>query len=178
MKLASRYKVSCKFLFAVQLLVTWLLVFFSTVQGMEIRGIEMIEVNMSDVVFMISVVGTLLLALETLLNSKNRWRQLRSSAGALESIIYQYRSRVGYFELDETSTTSQRPEAELRNALNEWREDLIAGADLALSNLAKEHDASVYRHFQFSGPPKQDEDDFHSPMQPHRYIALRIEPSL
>jgi hypothetical protein len=173
MKLASRYKMKFKILFAMQLLVTWLVVVASTAPLPTA-----IEPQRSNLVFLLSVLGTSLLALETLLNSKSRWRQLRSSAGALESIIYQYRSRVGYFELDATSPTSQRPEAELRNALNEWRKDLIAGADLALSNLAKEHDASVYRHFQFSGTPKEDEDDFHSPMQPHRYIALRIEPSL
>jgi hypothetical protein len=133
---------------------------------------------MSELVFLLAVFGTLLLALETTLNSKNRWRQLRSSAGALESIIYQYRTRVGYFELDPTSPVSQRPEAELRNALNEWREDLISGADLAVTNLSREHSAYVYRHFQYSGSPKMEEDDFHSPMQPHRYIALRIEPSV
>jgi len=120
----------------------------------------------------------MMLTFESLLNAKNRWRQLRSSSGALESIIWQYRTRVGYFEIDPNMPDSHRPEAELRNALNEWRDDLVAGAELASSNLKVVHPPSTYRHYQFEGNPGDDEDNHHSPMKPRLYITHRIEPQM
>ena len=82
---------------------------------------------------------TLLLAAESILNAKSRWRQvlnlpaamscciyvekymiylaicsqLRSSAGVLESIIWCFRTRVAPFELDINNPDSRRPEASI-----------------------------------------------------------------
>ena len=62
--------------------------------------------------------------------------------------------------------------------MQRFHEDLTSSANLGTSNFHREHPAKVYKHFQDSGYPKPGGDDFHSPVQPHRYIALRIQPKL
>mgnify|MGYP007000372653 CR=1 len=81
------------------------------------------------------------------LNPKARWRQLRSSSIFLQSIIWQYRTRTGDFEVDENRSDFSRPENQLCEALNEWRDELLAGAALKTSNLKQKHPPDVYRHF-------------------------------
>ena len=36
----------------------------------------------------------------------------------------------------------------------------------------------MYKHFQVKGAPAKGGDDFHSPVQPQRYIDLRIEKNI
>jgi len=64
------------------------------------------------------------------------------------------------------------------NSVRVFREDLVAGAKLSSSNFHKKHPAKVYKHFQDRGHPKPGNDDFHSPVQPHRYITLRVTPTM
>eukprot|EP00966_Prymnesium_polylepis_P010853 249905-Prymnesium_polylepis.1 len=118
------------------------------------------------------------MSIEGLINAKSRWRQLRSGAGALESILWTYRARVGNFELDENRRDSNAPEAALCRIVNEWRDELVAGASLATTSLKKVHPPEVYKHFQDSGEPELGQDDHQSPVQPHRYIAMRIRPTM
>jgi hypothetical protein len=40
------------------------------------------------------------------------------------------------------------------------------------------HPASTYKHFQDSGGPANGGDDHHTPVQPHRYIELRIKKNI
>ena len=54
-----------------------------------------------QVVFGVSIVFTVVMALDALLKSKQRWRQLRGTAHSLESVIWLYRTRVDEFELQE-----------------------------------------------------------------------------
>jgi hypothetical protein len=77
-----------------------------------------------------------------------------------------------------------------RLASSQWRADLMAGASLKTTNIHREYPASVYRHYQWgpkggsnpfaalgaAGASKL--DDYHTPTQPTRYIALRIKPML
>lgn len=88
-----------------------------------------------------------------------------------------YRTRVGTFELADRE--SRAAESRLCEALDEWREDLVAGGDLQSSALERQHATSVHKHFQFEGRPQSEEaDDHQSPVQPQRYIELRMRPAM
>merc|ERR1740138_1496998 len=93
-------------------------------------------------------------------------------------MIWLYRTRVGPFDLNESRADSSQPEIELCSHLNSWRDELVAGAKLKATQLAREHPPKVYQHFQDRGFPSPGSDDFHSPAQPLRYIQLRIEPMI
>ena len=79
-----------------------------------------------------------------------RWRQLRSCAGALESITWAYRTRVAPFKPDALHPNADDDKAEqvLRMALVEWRQGLSAGADLNNTTLRKQFPESVFKHDQ------------------------------
>ena len=61
---------------------------------------------LGHVVFAITLGISFVLALDTMVNSKSRWRQLRAGAGALQSVIWLYRTRCGDFELDDSNRNS------------------------------------------------------------------------
>jgi hypothetical protein len=148
MHLANRYKVGSKLLFVMQLVLGWVIVFIGTAkEEFDDEGIA----NTSDwrhVVFGLTLGSTLLISLDAMFNAKTRWRQLRSSAGSLESLLYLYRTRVGQFELDPGNEDSRQPELELCAALKKWRLDLVAGGDLQLSSIRREHPETIYFHEQ------------------------------
>lgn len=50
-------------------------------------------------IFFLAVGLSLVLGLDSLINSKSRWNKLRSGAMQLESTIWKYRTRVGNFEI-------------------------------------------------------------------------------
>ena len=79
-----------------------------------------------------------------------RWRQLRSCAGALESIIWAYRTRVAPFEPDALHPNADDDKAErtLHLELVEWRQGLAAGADLNSTTLRRGFPGSVFKHGQ------------------------------
>ena len=135
-----------------------------------------------EAAFILAAVASVLVSIDSILNAKLRWRQLRSGAGSLESMIWCYRTRVGAFEVHSAEPSHSRaPEMALRNALIAWRRNLIAGGDLQVSGLSKEYDASIYTHHQFadSGPlPEDATDDYYSPVKPHKYIDLRLLPTI
>ena len=185
MHLGSRYKRTFKLSFALQLLLGYGAITCATVsEYLRAREGDPTHVDMLiEVVFAISISLSVIQTFDSLLNAKSRWRQLRASATALESLIWCYRTRVGAFELEETLREGRRrPEAALMDALKHFREELIGAANLGVSDFRKRHPPSVYKHFQDSGTPKADADDYHddyqSPVQPHRYIALRIKPTM
>ena len=67
----------------------------------------------------------------------------------------------------------------LCTVLNDWRDELLAGAGLKTSNLMRKYPSHVYRHHQDKGNvATNDADDHQSPTQPNRYIKLRIEPMM
>jgi len=133
------------------------------------------------VAFVISAAAAVLVSVDGLLNAKGRWRQLRSGAGSLESMIWCYRTRVGDFELTTANISSQEPETAMRNALIAWRKNLMTGGDLQLSGFSRTYSPRIFTHHQFpeSGPLRpEDTDDYYSPVQPQKYIELRILPSI
>ena len=82
---------------------------------------------------------------------QGRWRQLRSCAGALESITWAYRTRVSPFG-PSNNTDHDLAERELRRALISWREQLAAGADLNTTTLRRNFPPRVFKHGQRPPP--------------------------
>ena len=196
MHFAGRYKFWSKFLFALQLFLGWLVVavsasstflfdipaYFDGLDGNQTAA-ELVSASkhMKGAVFGISLALSVILALDALTDWKSKWKVLRRGAGVLESAIWSYRSRVGMFEMEELSSSKQRagrPERALMNTLRAFRDQLLAEAKLGESNFHKMQSRSVYKHFQDYGYPKVGEDDCQSPVQPHRYISLRIMPTV
>lgn len=100
---------------------------------------------------------------------------------SLQSIIWQYRTRTGPFEVDENQTDSSRAENVLCAVLNDWRDELLAGASLQTSNFTRKYSSKIYTHYQDDGNLQSDSldtDDHQSPVQPVRYIKLRLEPAM
>ena len=83
-----------------------------------------------EVALALSVSASALISLRGFFNAKARWRQLRSGAGLLESIIWCYRTRVGDFELRSNEPDSKQPEAFLCMQLNEWLTAPVAASSL------------------------------------------------
>jgi len=178
MLFADRYKRANKVIFALQLILGWLVV-YGAVMSKDANFSADVSSGFTHAVFAVSVVISLLVSLDGQLNPKSRWRQLRHGASALQSIIWLYRTRVEPFELDESQRLGTQPENELCACLTAWRENVSAGAGLASTSLKQEHPASVYRHFQDKGTVAAGSDDFHSPTNPSDYIIrLRIQPML
>lgn len=200
MHLASRYKLLCKALFFVQLAFGWLMVGGAVLGASDSSSWhdELGDGWVGDVVrrgastgqqsvFIIGIMLTAVVSMEGLLNPRSRWRQLRNGAITLESLIWQYRTRVGRFQLDDTHREPNRPEIELQQALNDWREQLMAGASLKETNMQREWSPSVFRHQQFAPASarmrkpaaerkRSDfEDDHHSPVKPPDYIQMRLK---
>ena len=189
MHLADRYKLACKTIFALQLVFSWLVVVGS---GLDSDLIGEWEDSILHAVFGVSVAFSILVSLDGMLNPKARWRQLRSGAGSLQSIIWKYRTRTRPFALDDSQPESTRPETTLCSMLNEWRDNLIAGAGLKTTNLFRKYPKRVYRHYQNNPEnnkgdgllPESAKDDFHSPMRAEAdekdsdYIKLRIKPMI
>ena len=81
-----------------------------------------------------------------------RWRQLRSCAGTLKSIIWAYRTRVAPFGAHCNNADHDSAECELRQALINWREKLAAGADLNTTTLRRHFSPRVFKHGQRPPP--------------------------
>ena len=190
MLLAGRYKRACKLIFCAQLLLGWLVVVVAVMShflgdaartnGSSVSDPSLVEgaASVTESVFFLSLAASALVSIDGMLNPKSRWRQLRSGANSLQSTVWQYRTRVGPFELEDARRDSTRPEAQLCQCLNEWRDAIVAGAGLKMTNLQRRHALSVYRHYQDHGRPDDGDDDFHSPTQPARYIELRIRTTM
>lgn len=196
--LAVRYKIICKATYLLQLLLGCVAVSLSGFAPSSSDGETTGTTNSfgtmtPHIVFSISVSMTLIVATDSILNSHSRWRHLRVGAGTLESIIWKYRTRTGIFGIDEKD--ERDPEINLLASLKKTRTATLTSANLATSELAKNYSTRVYKHFQDSGEPSAPRwplpadadarhtkevpiDDHQSPVQPHKYIALRVEPTL
>lgn len=209
--LATRFKRVCKISFMLQLLLGWIVIFFSafTDNGMmqgndddralfnttaaRSAGLMESQSPFVHVIFGMTVMMTVISAVDATLNSQSRWRTLRSGVVVLESIIWKYRTRIGPFEIEDSAgrPAPRQPELALLEAVRTTRLQMLSSANLATSEFAKRYQPRVYRHFQHRGDPSlarvvvrrriEEEgwiDDHQSPCQPSKYIALRIEPMM
>ena len=205
--LARRYKVVAKFLFYLQLLLAFFIIFLAqassgfgylanlATQGGTANSTLQSAADSSawvEIIFVLAVFASFLISLEGFLNAKPKWRQMRACAGTLQSWIWCFRARVAPFDWD-LGPGGERPETKLHAKLVSWRNDLGSTADLNVSTLRKKYKASVYRHHQ--RPPMKkgvvDEDgvshgipitdfgdDFYSPIRAAEYISFRLRPQI
>jgi hypothetical protein len=171
---STRYKRISKFLFLVQLLLAWLAVLVAVVRGsgQDNAISDLFDSTprfLQDLLFGLATTVTVVAALDSYINPKMKWRQLRSCACSLEASIWCYRARVGRFQ--QSVSEAARPEHELCETINSWRDELVSAADLQTTNL--EAARPVYRHCQFQGCVT--DDDHSSPVKPDVYIQLRLE---
>ena len=148
MLMASKYKFRSKLIFIIQLFLAWSMIAVATARS-NCRNLQLTDDDrkiMSHVLFGFATLITLTSSLDSILNAKTRWRQLRSCACSLESIIWFYRARIGRFQ--QSLSENARPEIELCDAINTWRLDLVSSADLQTSDLEKLHAPEVYKHNQ------------------------------
>ena len=130
-----------------------------------------------NLAFILSAFASVLISVDSVINAKLRWRQLRNGAGTLETYLWCYRTRVGSFELDQNSD-SRSSELALCNALIRWRQEIVSGGDLQVSGFGQAYPEYIYKHAQNTGILPDGEDDHHSPVQPQKYVDLRIIPSI
>ena len=93
-----------------------------------------------------------------------------------------YRGRCGAFAPESLGAGHTAEEA-LHQHLSDWMDDLVAGADLSRTSISRQYPDNVFRHFQYTGSLSESSggetaDDFHSPVQPDRYISLRLRPMM
>eukprot|EP00931_Biecheleriopsis_adriatica_P103028 TRINITY_DN77917_c0_g1_i1.p1 TRINITY_DN77917_c0_g1~~TRINITY_DN77917_c0_g1_i1.p1 ORF type:complete len:1060 (+),score=124.93 TRINITY_DN77917_c0_g1_i1:117-3182(+) len=141
----------------------------------------------TQVVFALSLIVSGVVSISAFVNPTKRWRHLRRCACSLESVLWQYRTRVGDFAV--SATNPKGPEDALVRALNTWRDDLYSGTDLQSTSLTKMYPKSVYKHNQRAenvnalvAPMSLDApvgpDDYYSPAKPGPYIAWRLLPAM
>jgi len=128
------------------------------------------------IVFSLTLSSGLALTITSLLNPSLRWRQLRGSAGILQSTIWLYRARVGEFSTSVINRLSSQQT--FGSSLQRWREDLVAGSDLQTTSMERKYKATIFKHMQRAEcPHNHGPDDFHSPVKPHEYVELRLLPA-
>ena len=140
---ARWYKRLTKLSFFVRLLLGWLVIVGATLAGRTTTIVALEQQYdagtkvIFEACFVLSLLIGVLISLEGYFNSKARWRQLRSSAGALESEIWRYRTRSGIYQETARAHYSQRPEVIFCRRVNEWRDELVSSGDLQLTNLER-----------------------------------------
>ena len=172
MHLAGYYKMVAKAMFLLSLVLSFTVVTLSTISGdATIAAGTAVGKSLQEVVFGVSVAVASLASLEAFVDARAKWRHLRTFAGMLASIVWQYRTRVAPFDTDAANPESQQPEGQLRNALIAWRRELAAGADLNRTVLRKRYPDHVYKHQQQEGGKRcagdAAGDDHFSPVQAH-----------
>jgi len=152
--IARRYKFLAKVLYLVFLLLMILLTvltalenkdFFLTCQECEITsGVTMNQFT----VYVLSVLSSIVSSIMAFVSPVHRWRALRGTAHRLESAIWQYRTRVGVFEVREAGSRCT-PEVELRMFIKQIKEGLHDAGGLGTTSFGSKYADSVYTHGQY-----------------------------
>jgi len=173
MSKANEYKIMSLSLYATLLALGVATVTCSVLKGDEAKML----------VFLLAVSSSLVLSIVGLFKPGARWRQLRSCAVILESMIWKYRARAGPFRTGHLD--SKHPEAVFAEELRLWRSTFKHGQRCDILNaddFFKEQIASlVCEHGKHKGKCSEclfQLNDHHSPIQPESYIQLRLLPMM
>ena len=98
-------------------------------------------------IFSLSMTNTILILAVKFFNPTARGNQLRTSASTLESIIWQFRTRVGVFAYNQDDPT--RPIKALQEAMTVWHASVVGGTDLLRTSMERKHPAEVFTHCQY-----------------------------
>jgi hypothetical protein len=123
--------------------VAWAMVVIGVTQScVEVTLSNDTREMLGHALFGLATFVTLISALDSILNAKTRWRQLRSCACSLEAIIWCYRARIGRFQ--QSISENARPEVELCDAINAWRVELMSAADLPTTGMLMKRTHHIY----------------------------------
>jgi hypothetical protein len=136
------------------------------------RDLESVTDLREHLVFSLAMANTVLLLAVKFYNPTVRGNQLRASAATLESIIWQFRARIGPFTVPHHSGLSQpsQPTTALRVALVDWHTSVVGGTDLLQTSLEREYPDKVHVHCQFKGTLSQI-DEFHEAARVDRELS-------
>ncbi len=124
---ADKYKVRAKWIYLLELFLGFLVTFFSVLSANLVQYRKILQsVTLACSLFLAASVS-----LETMFSPRVYWQQLRNAQVSLESVIWEYRMRVGRFKNDTTNQQPGRPEEYLCQALDDWRDHLMSGANNA-----------------------------------------------
>jgi hypothetical protein len=116
---------------------------------------------------------SILVASSTYFKYGNKWVMLRNAAEEIKSEIYQYRTKVGNYKENKSSTNNQqtplKPEEKLSQQIEIINNQLMS-SEVGLSSLSK---------YEGNIPPKMygaaADDDGLSNLDPDRYVNIRID---
>lgn len=128
---------------------------------------------------LVSLLTSLCISVLTFLNPLTKWQQLRSAAQAMESEIWQFRTRTGPYSCAGT-TTDREADLKLAQEVGRLRRAVLESAAIKDTNFFRERDTSTYRHGQRKGAAynKDGKDNHYSVLRPEHYLELRVRPSL
>jgi len=143
---------------------------------------------LSHLIFFFAVMSSFVISFTTYMNPLSRWRNLRSGAIALESLIWQYRARIGTFA--QSTSNPSAPEKALCAELSRWRGEFLSSEES--SSLQSSYPQATYRHGQYRGEPEGVKiqrgepfdklnmlrNDHQSPVKPTVYITMRLTPMM
>eukprot|EP00750_Incisomonas_marina_P024822 INCI5150.13.p1 GENE.INCI5150.13~~INCI5150.13.p1 ORF type:complete len:644 (+),score=76.66 INCI5150.13:1666-3597(+) len=135
------------------MLATILLVANETDANTTAELVDEISASIAYAIFAVSAFQAFILSFTAFSNPGRRWRSLRRAATNLRSEIWKFRTRSGRYSEDAGRHTSTRES--LVTVLQAWRATTVGAADLSLSDLQRRYPASVFKHFQYSGPVAQ-----------------------
>jgi len=162
--------------------------------------------TLDRIIIALTLSGTVLISTMTFINPLTKWQQLRGAALALESEIWQFRTRSGNYSISSAPSAGTRgrynraPEIKLKQVTDEIASsalksstvmgtDFLSRFDFQLSDgelPRKQRNFRHYRHGQFNGAKADGTygqaskitDDHHSPLTPALYLQLRVKPQL
>ena len=157
-------------------------------------------------IFALSLTTTLLTALMSWLKPVARWQQMREACSCIESAIWLFRTRTG--EYQHSSASDVASVAALKAKVLEYRDQIMAAANVQETALYKVYPSGIFIHHQrpskansssrnrqapiqheeketsmidledARGPSPGFPDDHHSPVKPDDYIRLRLYPMM
>ncbi len=141
---ALRYKRISKVMFTMQLLISFYVTIFSVVMETWKNEHPILTSALQDGAFISSLLLSAVVAFDTILAPRSKWRHLRVACVSLESLIWRFRMRAGEFEEDLTTHESQ--EDRLRKAIDKWRRQFMMGSNGPSLTFFRGRKTSVARH--------------------------------
>eukprot|EP01031_Cornospumella_fuschlensis_P029602 gene29602-35735_t len=152
---AGKYKIIAKFLYLLFLLLSLAITAVTVLRSWSFFACESCQIGSISLpealIFLLSVASSVAASVMTYMKPLKRWRRCRDIAQRMQSLIWQYRTRVGDFA---TSVSDPRAsERALSNKINELRVDLEVSGDVTTTKFNAEYPLSVFAHGQYEQLP-------------------------
>ena len=153
------------------------------------------EAEGNRIAFAIALLSSFTASYITYWNPVQKWQQLKAAALHIESEIWKFRSRTGFYSI---KLKDNSPKDLLRLHIVTTRQSILSGGGVAESQFYKARKKSIYTRGQyFSNPTSKKSkvhaetaregkkktgarvtDNHHSPLGPSEYIELRLVPTM